>query len=85
MIAMFFRILFILMIVTKTVRAENHLTDINVDQSFMTAVKLVEKKQYIDAVNIFNVLAQQGFLKHSLIYHSYYLMGWAYLKILSRL
>ena len=60
MIAMFFRILFILMIVTKTVRAENHLTDINVDQSFMTAVKLVEKKQYIDAVNIFNVLAQQG-------------------------
>jgi TPR repeat protein len=41
------------------VRAENHLTDINVDESFMTAVKLVEKKQYIDAVNIFNVLAQQ--------------------------
>ena len=47
------------MIATKTVRAENHLTDINVDESFMTAVKLVEKKQYIDAVNIFNVLAQQ--------------------------
>jgi TPR repeat protein len=44
-------------IATKTVRAENHLTEINVDQSFMTAVKLVEKKQYIDAVNIFNVLA----------------------------
>ena len=60
MITMFFRILFILMIATKTVRAENHLTDINVDESFMTAVKLVEKKQYIDAVNIFNVLAQQG-------------------------
>lgn len=59
MITMFFRILFILMIATKTVRAENHLTDINVDESFMTAVKLVEKKQYIDAVNIFNVLAQQ--------------------------
>ena len=59
MISMFFRILFILMIATKPVRAENHLADINVDQSFMTAVKLVEKKQYIDAVNIFNVLAQQ--------------------------
>ena len=59
MITMFFRILFILMIASKTVRAENHLTDINVDQSFMTAVKLVEKKQYIDAVNIFNLLAQQ--------------------------
>ena len=59
MITMFFRILFILMIATKTVRAENHLTDINVDESFMTAVKLVEKKQYIDAVNIFNILAQQ--------------------------
>ena len=59
MITMFFRILFILMITTKPVRAENHLTDINVDESFMTAVKLVEKKQYIDAVNIFNVLAQQ--------------------------
>ena len=54
---MFFRILFILVIATKALRAENHLTDINVDQSFMTAVKLVEKKQYIDAVNIFNVLA----------------------------
>jgi len=59
MITMFFRILFILVIATKTVRAENHVTDINVDQSFMTAVKLVEKKQYIDAVNIFNLLAQQ--------------------------
>ena len=59
MITMFFRILFILMIATKPVRAENHLTDINVDESFMTAVKLVEKKQYIDAVNIFNLLAQQ--------------------------
>ena len=59
MITIFFRLLFILVIATKTVRAENHVTDINVDQSFMTAVKLVEKKQYIDAVNIFNVLAQQ--------------------------
>ena len=59
MITMFFRILFILMIATKPVRAENHLTDINVDESFMTAVKLVENKQYIDAVNIFNVLAQK--------------------------
>ena len=59
MITMFFRILFILMIASKAVRAENHLTDKKVDESFMTAVKLVEKKQYIDAVNIFNLLAQQ--------------------------
>ena len=59
MITMFFRILFILMIAAKPVRAENHVTDINVDESFMTAVELVENKQYIDAVNIFNVLAQQ--------------------------
>ena len=59
MITMFIRILFILMIASKPVRAENHVTDINVDESFMTAVKLVENKQYIDAVNIFNVLAQQ--------------------------
>ena len=59
MITIFFRILFIIMIATKPVRAENHLTDISVDESFMTAVKLVENKQYIDAVNIFNVLAQQ--------------------------
>ena len=59
MITIFFRILFILMIASKPVRAENHLADINVDESFMTAVKLVEKKQYIDAVNIFNLLAQQ--------------------------
>ena len=47
------------MIATKTVQAENHLRDINIDESFMTAVKLVEKKQYIDAVNIFNLLAHQ--------------------------
>ena len=59
MITMFFRMLFILVIATKTVRAETHLTDINVDQSFMTAVKLVENKSYIDAVNIFDVLAQK--------------------------
>ena len=59
MMTMLVRILFILMIATQTVRAENHVKDVNVDESFMTAVKLVEKKQYIDAVKIFNVLAQQ--------------------------
>lgn len=59
MITMVVRILFILIIATQTVRAENHLTDVNVDESFSTAVKLVEKKQYIEAVNIFNILAQQ--------------------------
>lgn len=56
---MFVRILFILIIASQTARAENHVTDINVDESFLTAVKLVEQKQYIDAVNIFNILAQQ--------------------------
>ena len=56
---MFVRILFILVIATQTVRAENHVMDINVDESFLTAVKLVEQKQYIDAVDIFNILAQQ--------------------------
>jgi TPR repeat protein len=59
MMTMFVRILFILVIATQTVRAENHVMDINVDESFLTAVKLVEQKQYIDAVNIFNILAQQ--------------------------
>jgi len=53
------RIFFLLMIATQSVRAESHLTDLNVDASFISAVKLVEKKQYIDAVNIFNILAQQ--------------------------
>jgi TPR repeat protein len=59
MMTMFVRILFILIIASQTARAENHVTDINVDESFLTAVKLVEQKQYIDAVNIFNILAQQ--------------------------
>ncbi|NCX29512.1 MAG: sel1 repeat family protein [Rhodobacterales bacterium] len=47
------------MVSTKWVQADNHLQNINIDESFKTAVKLVEKKQYIDAVNIFNVLADQ--------------------------
>jgi TPR repeat protein len=59
MMTMFVRILFIIIIASQTARAENHVTDINVDESFLTAVKLVEQKQYIDAVNIFNILAQQ--------------------------
>ena len=39
--------------------AESHLNDLNVDQSFRTAVKLVEDQQYIDAINIFMVLAEK--------------------------
>lgn len=43
----------------ETVSAESHLTDLNVDQSFRTAVKLVEDKQYVDAINVFMVLAER--------------------------
>ena len=43
----------------ETLSAESHLNDINVDQSFRTAVKLVEDQQYIDAINIFTVLAER--------------------------
>ena len=43
----------------ETLSAESHLNDLNVDQSFRTAVKLVEDQQYIDAINIFMVLAEK--------------------------
>jgi len=43
----------------ETLSAESHLNDLNVDQSFRTAVKLVEDQQYIGAINIFMVLAEK--------------------------
>ena len=43
----------------KSGYAESHLNELNVDQSFRTAVKLVEDQQYIDAINIFTVLAER--------------------------
>jgi TPR repeat protein len=43
----------------ETVSAESHLNDLNVDQSFRTAVKLVEDKQYVGAINVFMVLAER--------------------------
>jgi TPR repeat protein len=43
----------------ETVSAESHMTDLNVDQSFRTAVKLVEDKQYVGAINVFMVLAER--------------------------
>ena len=43
----------------ETVSAESHLNDLNVEQNFRTAVKLVEDQQYIDAINIFMVLAER--------------------------
>ena len=42
-----------------SVYAESHTRKLNVDQSFRTAVKLVEDQQYIDAINIFTVLAER--------------------------
>ena len=55
----FLLLFFLAVVMAPMAKSENHLTDVNVDESFLTGVKLVEKKQYIDAVNIFNVLAQQ--------------------------
>ena len=59
MIKKFFWVLFCVLVGAQSAQADSHLVDINVDESFKTAVKLVENKQYIDAVNIFNVLAEQ--------------------------
>lgn len=42
-----------------SVYAESHTGKLNVEQSFRTAVKLVEDQQYIDAINIFTVLAER--------------------------
>jgi TPR repeat protein len=43
----------------RVANSENHLNELNVDESFRAAVKLVESKQYIDAISIFNILAEQ--------------------------
>ena len=43
----------------ESVYAETHINGLNVDQSFRTAVKLVEDRQYIDAINIFMILAER--------------------------
>ena len=56
----FLLLFFLAVVMAPMAKSENHLTDVNVDESFLNGVKLVEKKQYIDAVNIFNVLAEQG-------------------------
>ena len=53
----FMSILSMVILTAESVSAENHLNDLNVDQSFRTAVKLVEDQQYIDAINIFMILA----------------------------
>jgi TPR repeat protein len=44
---------------TQPLLAESHLTEINVDESFGAAVKLIEQKQYVDAVSVFKNLAEQ--------------------------
>ena len=45
--------------IAPVANSENHLNELNVDESFKAAVKLVENKQYIDAISIFTVLAEQ--------------------------
>jgi len=55
----FMSVLSIVILTAEAVSAESHLNDINVDQSFRTAVKLVEDQQYIDAINIFMILAER--------------------------
>ena len=55
----FMSVLSIVILTAEAVSAESHLNDINVDQSFRTAVKLVEDQQYIDAINIFMILAEK--------------------------
>ena len=51
--------LFLAVAMVPVANSENHLNELNVDESFMAAVKLVESKQYIDAISIFNILAEQ--------------------------
>lgn len=51
--------LFLVVAMVPVANAENHLNELNVDESFRAAVKLVESKQYIDAISIFTVLAEQ--------------------------
>ena len=50
---------FLVVAMAPVANAENHLNELNVDESFRAAVKLVESKQYIDAISIFNILAEQ--------------------------
>ena len=47
------------MLTTQPLLSESHLTDVNVDESFAAAVKLIEQKQYVDAVSVFKILAEQ--------------------------
>ena len=51
--------LFLVVAMAPVSNAENHLNELNVDESFRAAVKLVESKQYIDAISIFTILAEQ--------------------------
>jgi TPR repeat protein len=51
--------LFLVVAMAPVANAENHLNELNVDESFRAAVKLVESKQYIDAISIFTILAEQ--------------------------
>ena len=55
----FMSVLSMVILTAEAVSAESHLNDLNVDQSFRTAVKLVEDQQYIDAINIFMILAEK--------------------------
>ena len=55
----FMSVLSMVILIVEAVSAESHLNDLNVDQSFRTAVKLVEDQQYIDAINIFMILAEK--------------------------
>ena len=55
----FMSVLSMVILTAEAVSAGSHLNDINVDQSFRTAVKLVEDQQYIDAINIFMILAER--------------------------
>ena len=51
--------LFLAVAIVPVANSENHLNELNIDESFRAAVKLVESKQYIDAISIFNILAEQ--------------------------
>ena len=51
--------LFLAVAMVPVANSENHLNELNIDESFRAAVKLVESKQYIDAISIFNILAEQ--------------------------
>jgi hypothetical protein len=73
------------MLTTQPLLSESHLTDVNVDESFAAAVKLIEQKQYVDAVSVFKILAEQEFQRLSIIYHCFFLMGWGPQRTFDRL